>query len=200
MFWVFIISVCFWLLSRFQIFFLAQVHIIVQSYMLTCVMTQGNSGFTGADHSGRWYHVYLNPSLGDSYMLVFKKAPAKITMIFYSILQPSVYVVSVYYFFSVKGIICCGRTKTCACLMWALNFLVAWESINCLPTEYIALVFEAASVSLLEDFLCPLLLKYICSWLSWTTNQLLNQDTETYYQLWVLGLSYACPTRSYNVI
>lgn len=80
-------------------FFLAQVHIIVQSYMLTCVMTQGNSGFTGADHSGRWYHVYLNPSLGDSYMLVFKKAPAKITMIFYSILQPSVYVVSVYYFF-----------------------------------------------------------------------------------------------------
>lgn len=99
MFWVFIISVCFWLLSRFQIFFLAQVHIIVQSYMLTCVMTQGNSGFTGADHSGRWYHVYLNPSLGDSYMLVFKKAPAKITMIFYSILQPSVYVVSVYYFF-----------------------------------------------------------------------------------------------------
>lgn len=67
--------------------------------------------------------------------------------------------------------------------MWALNFLVAWESINCLPTEYIALMFEAASVSLLEDFLCPLLFKYICGRLSWTANQLPNQDTETNYQL-----------------
>lgn len=71
-------------------FFLAQINIIVQSYMFTCVMTQGNSGFTGTDHSGRWYHVYLNPSLGDSYMLVFRKLRQKLRLyfiVFYSLLS-----------------------------------------------------------------------------------------------------------------